>query len=85
MKAKNGGRVWKAVTSQSGNVLASPAVANGVLYIAAEDNNLYAFDAATGAQLRKVAVDAFISSPAISNGRVFIGSLDHKVLAFGLP
>lgn len=49
-------------------------VANGVAY-ASTSTSLYAFDAATGAQIWQTKVGTFISSaPAIANGTVFIGA-----------
>lgn len=80
--ARTGDVAWKAATS--GIVLPSPAAANRVLYVASQDNNLYAFRASNGAPLKKIGVSVDFSSPTVSNGRVFLGGLDHKVHAFGL-
>ena len=39
--------VWKSKTG--GRVISSPAVVGGAVYVGSSDNNLYAFDRATGA------------------------------------
>jgi outer membrane protein assembly factor BamB len=63
----------------------SPAVANGLLYIGSESSNLYALDAATGAQLWSAATGSGIgSSPAVVNGIVYITS-DNYLYAYSLP
>ncbi|HVH85453.1 MAG TPA: PQQ-binding-like beta-propeller repeat protein, partial [Terriglobales bacterium] len=41
---QNGTLLWQASTG--GGVDLGPAVANGVLYVASKDNNLYSFDLA---------------------------------------
>jgi outer membrane protein assembly factor BamB len=59
----------------TGEFLATPAVAGGVLYAAACDGAVYALDAATGRRLwRNLTVQACFSSPAVYGGGVFIGS-----------
>jgi outer membrane protein assembly factor BamB len=62
----------------------SPAVVGDTVFVGADDANLYAIDAATGAVRWTAATGAAInlSSPAVADGRVFIGSLDQKVYAF---
>src|SRR5262249_29288725 len=73
--------VWTAATG--GTVFSTPAVANGVVYVGSEDQNLYAFDAATGAPLWSGATGGVIdASPAVGRGLVFIGSFDGGVYAF---
>ena len=65
----------------------SPAVANGVVYIGSLDDNVYALNASTGAELWSYATGLPIvcASPAVANGVVYVGSLDGRVYAFGLP
>jgi eukaryotic-like serine/threonine-protein kinase len=62
----------------------SPSVANGVVYLGSSgDQNLYAYDAATGKQLWVGPTGAPIgSAPAIANGVVYVGSLDGLLYAF---
>ncbi len=84
-------RVWTDVTSRF--VYSSPAVVNGVVYITADDQKLYAFDATgagcTGspkacAPLWTAATGGSVSfsSPAVANGVVYVGSADGKLYAF---
>ncbi|MGD1993137.1 MAG: serine/threonine-protein kinase [Anaerolineae bacterium] len=63
-------------------VRSSPVVEDGVVYIGAYDNNLYALDAESGEFLWKYAADDGIgSSPCVSTGTVFIGSQDWSLYA----
>jgi uncharacterized repeat protein (TIGR01451 family) len=59
------------------DVDSSPAVANGVVYIA-DESNLYALNASTGAKQWSFATEPLEvidnSSPAVANGVVYIGS-----------
>jgi outer membrane protein assembly factor BamB len=86
---------WTGTTF--GEVESSPAVANGVVYVGANDGSLYAFDAAgsrgcsgtpaTCAPLWTAATGGFVyssvfSSPAVANGVVYVGSNDNKLYAF---
>jgi len=70
--------------------LSSPAVVNGVVYVASLDGKLYAFNANGCGQfacnpLWTGAMDtefSSVSSPAVVNGVVYVGSEDHKLFAF---
>jgi len=63
-------------------VLSSPAIANGTLFVGSSDHNLYALDAATGALHWKFKTDGRItSSPAVSAGFVYFGSFDSNFYA----
>lgn len=71
---------WKFHTE--GQVISSPAVANGMAYVGSTDHNLYAIDVATGAQKWKFASKARItSSPAVEGDQVFFGSYDGTFYA----
>jgi eukaryotic-like serine/threonine-protein kinase len=63
--------------------LSPPAVVNGVVYIGAEDGNVYALNAATGAEKWSypTGVEIVNSSPAVVNGVVYIGSYNGEVYA----
>ena len=77
----------------------APAVANGVVYVGTENDNLLAFDAAgnigcsappssTCNPLWTATTGGSLSassSPAIANGIVYEGSFDHNLYAYGLP
>jgi eukaryotic-like serine/threonine-protein kinase len=81
--ARTGAKLWSYGTN--GIIESSPAVANGVVYIGCEDNNVYALDAKDGALLWSYTTGSFIdSSPSVVNGMLFIGSEDRKVYAFDL-
>ena len=71
---------WSANITVS---FSSAAVANGIVYVGADDGNLYAFDARSGAPLWKAATGGQIfSSPAVADGLVYVGSNDGRVYAF---
>ena len=66
-------------------MLSSLAVANGVVYVGSDDNNVYALNAKTSALLWSYPTGGYVfSSPAVANGVVYVGSLDWNVYAFGL-
>ena len=63
-------------------VNSSPAVANGVVYVGSDDNNVYALNASTGALLWSYTTGStVVSSPAVANGVVYVGSSDDNVYA----
>ncbi len=65
------------------DMVSSPAVANGILYVGTRDGHLLALDAATGAQRWSAATAAsIVSSPTVSDGTVYVTSNDHKLYAF---
>ena len=50
------------------------------------DNNVYALDASTGAELWSYTTGSDVdSSPAVAEGVVYVGSNDHNLYAFHLP
>ncbi len=78
--ASTGALVWSYTTGA--DVLSSPIVSNGVVYIGSEDNNVYALNASTGALLWSYATGGQVnSSPALSNGVIYVGSDDDNVYA----
>jgi outer membrane protein assembly factor BamB/PKD repeat protein len=71
---------WRFETG--GGVSSSPAVANGVVYVGSNDNNLSAIDAATGTVKWWFATGNYVySSPAVANGVVYVGSYDNNLYA----
>jgi len=85
--------LWTS-TPTGRSIYSSPAVANGILFVASNDGKLYAF-AATGCGKSMCAPlwtsptikgdDAdigFFSSPAIANGVIYIGASDGRLYAF---
>jgi len=64
------------------DVISSPAVANGVVYVGSDDGNVYALNANTGTKLWNYWTgNSVLSSPAISNGVVYVGSYDNNTYA----
>lgn len=64
---------WKFHTG--GQVISSPAVANGVVYIASTNGDLYAVDLESGAQKWKLELGVrATSSPAVENGIIYLES-----------
>jgi len=77
-------KLWEQVTD--GNIVSSPAVAEGVVVVTSNDK-LYKFDAGNGAALWSKPFDAsgkIWGSPVIENGVVYFGSLGHKLYALDL-
>jgi outer membrane protein assembly factor BamB len=82
LNASTGAKLWSYA---SGDVESSPAVANGVVYVASAGGILYALNAKTGAKLWSYTTgNNLFSSPAVANGVVYVGWLGKKVYAFGL-
>ena len=50
---------WKYMTGNG--IQSSPAIANGILYIGSNDNNVYALNATTGALIWKYTTGCFIA------------------------
>lgn len=66
------------------HVLSTPAIHDGLLYIADANKDIYCIDAKTGAEIWKhEAKGEFWSSPLVADGKVFIGSRkgDFLILA----
>jgi len=71
---------WRFETK--GQVISSPAIADGTVFAGSTDGNLYAVDQASGAQRWAFATKARIaSSPAVANGVVYFGSYDGTFYA----
>jgi len=65
-------------------VLASPVVANGVVYVG--DQDVYALDASSGALLWSYATGGGINTaPAVADGTLYVGSFDKRLYVFRLP
>jgi outer membrane protein assembly factor BamB/tRNA A-37 threonylcarbamoyl transferase component Bud32 len=63
-------------------VRSTPMVYNGVVYVGAYDNNLWALDAKAGSLIWRFPTEGGIgSSPAYSGGMVYIGSSDQRLHA----
>ncbi len=72
--------IWRFACEDE--VRATPAVHDGIVYIGAYDNNLYALNSDSGKFLWKYATDGGVgSSPCVYGGRVFFGSADRMLYA----
>ena len=81
LSASTGTVIWQQALG-GGDVEWSPAIANGVVYVAAKGGALNAFDPNTGTLLWKAIVESEGSAPVVANGVVYIGSFDYSVYAF---
>jgi len=71
---------WKFSTK--GQLISSPAVAAGLVYVGSTDGNLYAIEAESGEQKWKFETHVRItSSPAVDHGAVYFGSYDGNFYA----
>ncbi|MBV9688962.1 MAG: PQQ-binding-like beta-propeller repeat protein [Ktedonobacteraceae bacterium] len=93
LNASTGQLLWNA-KSAGGRITASPALANGVVYIgSSEDHKMYAFDAQTGARLWSAPWTdgtgqdniSFNCTPVVVNGVIYVGSGDGKLYTYYLP
>ncbi len=65
-----------------GEVVSSPAIVDGVIYVGSNDGNLYAIDQQTGAKRWAFTTGARVaSSPAVDRGLVYFGSYDGNFYA----
>ncbi len=78
--ADSGERVWLVRTPD--NVIASPVLADSILYVADMSGNLFALDAATGAERWRTSLGARIySTPVPTDGALYVGADDGAVYA----
>ncbi|WP_183561930.1 PQQ-binding-like beta-propeller repeat protein [Mucilaginibacter sp. SP1R1] len=60
-----------------GEVLSSPAICNGIVYIGSQDHNLYAINIQTGKPIWEFATGGTVnSSPVVYKNTVYFGSFD---------
>ena len=81
--AKSGKMRWKVQTK--GMVHATPAVQNGVAFIAGCDSILRAIRVADGKEVYEIEAGAYTgASPLIDGNRAYFGTFNNEVLAFDL-
>ena len=74
------GLAWRVPTD--GDVVSSPAIAGGVVYVGSNDGHLYALDLATGARRWRANLGSGVSSsPAVGGGLVYAAGRDGSVSA----
>ncbi|MCX9025828.1 MAG: PQQ-binding-like beta-propeller repeat protein [Candidatus Methanoperedens sp.] len=80
--AKTGRELWR--THTNGFVKSAPAVADGVLYVGADDNRFYAMDIRDGAMkwIYKNATNGYTASSIVINNLAYTGSKDGSFYAF---
>ncbi len=81
-KASTGGvtALWKFECEDE--IRGTPHAQDGILYVGAYDNNMYALQAASGEFLWKYATQGgIVSKPAIFEGNLFFGSADKNLYA----
>ena len=84
LEVKSGKELWRYPTN--GFVKSVPAVADGVLYIGADDNQFYAIDARDGSLkwVNKKALDGFTASAAVSKKLVYAMPRDGSFYALDI-
>jgi outer membrane protein assembly factor BamB len=77
---------WQKSVGSNNSSVASPTVANGVVYFGdGQANQVFAFDAATGAQLWTSGSQiggSVYAAPTVADGKLFVGSWDDHLYAF---
>jgi outer membrane protein assembly factor BamB len=64
----------------NGNIVSSPAIISGCVYVGSDDYCVYCLNATTGKQIWNYSTDGPVkSSPAIADGKVYVGSDDGCV------
>lgn len=80
LQATNGSEIWD-FSDGLGDVSATPAIVNGVVYFSAFDGGVYALNASNGQEYWRTFTSGGRSSPAVINGVVYVGSTLHQVYA----
>ena len=74
LNAATGTVLWAQALGAEGYP-ASPTVANGIIYVPSEDQNIYAFNAYSGAPIWKYKTTGFPSdAAAVANGVLYVGA-----------
>ena len=72
LDAVTGQHIWSYPFASPAD--SSPAIANGIVYLAPSQDSLYAIDAATGTLVWKTAAVGWGGSPTVANGVVYQGN-----------
>jgi outer membrane protein assembly factor BamB len=80
LDAATGQFKWKYATD--GPVQATPAVSDGVVYVAGCDETFRGVSLADGKELFRIPGDVTAASPALDGGRAYLGTYNNEVLAF---
>jgi outer membrane protein assembly factor BamB len=69
-----GALIWSFTTGS--NIVATPAVGNGIVYLSSKDFTVYALDENTGSMLWRISnVAPVVTSPVLVDGKLFYGTL----------
>jgi outer membrane protein assembly factor BamB len=80
LNAATGAVLWSFGTG--GFVNGSPSVANGIVYVGSDDDNVYALNATTGSLVWSYTTGDFVDSTVtVANGVAYVGSRDDRVYA----
>jgi outer membrane protein assembly factor BamB len=83
VNASTGEEVWR---SNPFFAQASPAIVAGVIYVGANDGNIYALDAQTGILVQQYNAGTFIrGQTTIANGVIYVGTGNGNIIAIGNP
>jgi outer membrane protein assembly factor BamB len=86
LDARTGAEKWTTITTAATGIEGAPTVANGVVWIASNDGNLYALEKWGGSIVWSARVGAvYYGDPVVADGMVYIGSSDNRLHAFGFP
>ncbi len=81
MRREDGALVWQHETEDE--ILASPAIAGDIVYVASKDGALYALNLEDGAEQWRYSTSyAIFSSPATAEQMVVLGMQYYDVVAF---
>ncbi len=77
---------WQKSVGANGSSVASPTVANGVVYFGdGQSDQVFAFNASTGAQLWSSGTQitgSVYAAPMVADGKLFVGAWDDRLYAF---
>jgi outer membrane protein assembly factor BamB len=79
LNATDGNEIWNHPTTYRVN--SSPAISNGILYVAADNYYVYALNASTGNEIWNHHTGSTSSSPCVDDFYVYVGSIDGYVCA----
>ncbi|MEA2515342.1 MAG: eukaryotic-like serine/threonine-protein kinase [Thermomicrobiales bacterium] len=78
-----GVEIWRVDLDRGDGILSTPAVANGVVYVATYDGVVLAIDATTGEEVWRSTLDEpiYYSSPAVEDGVLYVGDIGGRLYA----
>lgn len=80
LNTNDGSENWKLTAVE--DVVESPAIARGTLYVTTNANRLHAIDPTVGTKKWTAELSGNPTTPVVVDGAVYVGSADNKVYAF---